>query len=511
MSVYLAAFNRSIADELQFRLTQRNTTFRPNDQQKNVILWGLTGDGSCNVIARAGCGKSSLLLELARQVDTRHYASTFHSIGLKIWRESHRSEIDGKKVQTIARSIFPWDLKLAGLVAQTVSFAKLSGFGIPLNHCPEGNEVDWATLIDLYGIDDEVSQISTERFVSECMKVYKKSVEMCVAKESVVDFDDMLLAPLLFSNGKKPSAQYDWVFVDEAQDVSATRRILAQWILKPGGRMVAVGDPRQSCYFFAGASSNAMDLIKADMGSIELPLNVTYRCPSKIVTMAQQWVPDFTAHPSAPEGTIRTIDHSDFWMEKFNPDTDAILCRNTRPLVGIAMRLRESWIACVVEGQSGQAIINLVTKWGDIPVTDFLTRMGMWEDEQTRKWTAKGRLDKVEGVNDRCGTVRALAMHMGAGDTTRRLVQKVEMLFGQDNRQDVLRLCTIHRSKGREWDRVFLIGRNQYQPSRYAETMEEKAQEDNLVYVAITRVKRELVEVTVPGKGSRDQPEWWEL
>jgi DNA helicase-2/ATP-dependent DNA helicase PcrA len=107
--------------------------------------------------------------------------------------------------------------------------------------------------------------------------------------------------------------------------------------------------------------------------------------------------------------------------------------------------------------------------------------------------------------------VRALAVHMGAGDTTRRLVQKVEMLFGQDNRQDVLRLCTIHRSKGREWERVFLIGRNQYQPSRYAETEEEKAQEDNLVYVAITRVKKELVEVTVPGKASRESPEWWEL
>ena len=510
MSVLLCAFNKAIADELQFKLTQRRTPLALSPQQEDILIAACQGSRSINIIARAGTGKSTTLLELARQLDSRAYASTFHSIGLKIWREyCRRSEIDGKKVQTLARAVFPWDKKLAGLVASTVSFAKQSAFGVM--GALAGDETDWEKLIEYYGIDDEINQISLQRFVAECQKVFKKSLEMCVGPESVIDFDDMLFAPLYYGQDRRPSAQYDWVFVDEAQDTNPARRMLAKWILKPGGRMIAVGDPCQAIYHFAGASSNAMDLIKLEMNAIELPLNVTYRCPSKIVTMAQQWVTDFTAHPSAPEGSIRTIEHSDFWLEKFNCDTDAILCRNTRPLVGIAMRLRESGIACVVEGQSGQAIINLVTKWGDIPVPDFLTRMGMWEEEQTRKWTAKGRLDKVEGVNDRCGTVRALAMHMGTGDTTRRLVQKVEMLFGQDNREDVLRLCTIHRFKGREADRVFLIGRNQYQPSRYAETEEEKAQEDNLVYVAITRVKRELVEVVVPGKTSRESPEWWEL
>ena len=78
----------------------------------------------------------------------------------------------------------------------------------------------------------------------------------------------------------------------------------------------------------------------------------------------------------------------------------------------------------------------------------------------------------------------------------------------------MVRLCTIHRFKGREAGRVFLIGRNRYQPSKWAKTEEEHAGEWNLQYVAVTRVKKELVEVVVPmpPKNSGEEPmEWWEL
>jgi len=74
-----------------------------------------------------------------------------------------------------------------------------------------------------------------------------------------------------------------------------------------------------------------------------------------------------------------------------------------------------------------------------------------------------------------------------------------------------LRLCTVHRSKGREWDRVFLVGRNQYMPSKYAKKEWEFKQEENLMYVAVTRAKKELVEVEVPVKKSgQGQVPWWE-
>jgi superfamily I DNA/RNA helicase len=63
-------------------------------------------------------------------------------------------------------------------------------------------------------------------------------------------------------------------------------------------------------------------------------------------------------------------------------------------------------------------------------------------------------------------------------------------------RRDLLTLCSVHKSKGLEWERVFLLGRQDFMPSKWAKKDWMKIQENNLVYVAITRAKLHLVEVT---------------
>jgi ATP-dependent exoDNAse (exonuclease V) beta subunit len=59
-------------------------------------------------------------------------------------------------------------------------------------------------------------------------------------------------------------------------------------------------------------------------------------------------------------------------------------------------------------------------------------------------------------------------------------------------------LSTIHKAKGREWPKVFLLGRNRYMPSKYATQDWQLDQEKNLIYVAVTRAQEELIEVRVP-------------
>jgi DNA helicase-2/ATP-dependent DNA helicase PcrA len=43
---------------------------------------------------------------------------------------------------------------------------------------------------------------------------------------------------------------------------------------------------------------------------------------------------------------------------------------------------------------------------------------------------------------------------------------------------------------------VFLLGREQFMPSKYAKLQWQKDQERNLIYVAVTRAMTELVEVS---------------
>ena len=61
----------------------------------------------------------------------------------------------------------------------------------------------------------------------------------------------------------------------------------------------------------------------------------------------------------------------------------------------------------------------------------------------------------------------------------------------------VLTLSTIHKSKGREWDRVFILGRTRYLPSPWARKEWQQLQEKNLEYVALTRAKDTLVDIVL--------------
>jgi DNA helicase-2/ATP-dependent DNA helicase PcrA len=513
-----------------------------NPQQQAALDHCLTPGPSLNLIARAGCGKSYTLIAIASAVQGRVFcgafnrsiadelkaklptrpgldANTLHGAGLGAWRKFTRKvEVDGRKIQTIARKTWAMDNKVAQAADLLIGYAKLAGFG--LTNMPYEDVDLWEQLIDHYDIEEEIpTTIKRKVFLESCVWTYEQSLEWCLGRGtehgvSVLDFNDMLLAPLHYQI-RLP--QYDWFLMDEAQDTGETRRRLAIGMIgggRNGGRMVAVGDPQQCIFFFAGASSDAMGIIERELHSTVLPLNVTYRCPRAIVELAQQWVPDFTAHHSAPSGTIRKLHHSDFWAEKFDPHKDVILCRYTRPLAGIAVTLRDKGVPCIVEGQSAKGLLSLVNKWGnDLSMDMYLTLLEGWENQIADDWMAKGRDDKAAAFRDRCGTVRAFAKRLGVRQTTKELARQIEMTFREQDRSGVLTLCTVHRSKGREWERVYLIGRNAYMPSSWAKTGEEIQGEENLQYVAITRTKSELVEVVVPESepGHRAERDWWDL
>jgi len=509
-----------------------------SDQQLAIFSHVEQGRNSLNIKARAGTGKSTVLVECANRTKGRTLlcafnksiadelgsritgnphatAATLHSVGFSQWRKIRsKNEVDGRKVRAIAKTFSPWDKAHTDVIVDAVEYAKHIGFGIPGLPVIDDDRA-WTELFDHYDLWDEVpSGITPERIIGECVKTYKESVRMA-CDQGRIDFSDMLLLPLMFAQGKPEL--YDTVMIDECQDTSSTRRLMALHVLKTGGRVIAVGDDFQCIFHFAGATANAMDLIKEVTGANELPLNITYRCPKSVVALAQSWCPDYTAHEENQEGVVRAISHLKFWGEKLVPGKDAILCRNTRPLVGVARRLRNSGIPCIVEGQSGKAIIALATKWGeDITVDQLDVFLGTHLEKELDKWRAKGREDKAEWAGEKVGILRDLMEDVGGEEPVRRLIQKLEMTFGegQYQGQDLVRLCTIHRAKGREWDRVFILGRNRYQPSKWAKTKADCEGERNLSYVAVTRAKRELVDVVVPvpdpKRGGGSGSEWWE-
>ena len=110
-----------------------------------------------------------------------------------------------------------------------------------------------------------------------------------------VDFSDMIALPLYHSY---PFRQYDFVLVDEAQDINKCRLLAIIQMLKPNtGRLIAVGDRHQSIYAFTGADSKSLDNIKRHFNAHELSLTTCFRCAKSIKKHHQTRQPPCPTHP----------------------------------------------------------------------------------------------------------------------------------------------------------------------------------------------------------------------
>ena len=78
--------------------------------------------------------------------------------------------------------------------------------------------------------------------------------------------------------------------------------------------------------------------------------------------------------------------------------------------------------------------------------------------------------------------------------TVDEVIQKIESIFTDDKNDVGIKLSSVHKAKGLEADRVFiLVPKEAPMPHPMAKSIWEYEQEMNLKYVAITRAISELV------------------
>ena len=495
--------------------------------------------GNLLVEARAGTGKTFTLLEICKVLDgTATFlafnkaiseeikqrlaaagisdrevkASTMHSVGFQAWVRSDLGKrsarnVRGEKLRLLADKIMV-PKKFQGFAVAACSLAKQHVVGAVLD-LPIDDTDSWLPLVEHYQLIDTYApqsdwELDEEQFLEEALawslRLLKQSI---VEAETLIDYDDMIYMPL-YHNLR--FWQYDWVLIDEAQDTNRARREIAMRLLKPGGRLIAVGDPYQAIYGFTGADADALDLIAAEFQCQRLPLTTTYRCAAAIVREAQKIVPDIEAREGAPEGVVESIELPIF--QKIIPDpADAILCRNTAPLVEIAFGYLRRRIGCVIEGKDiGASLISFVRRWKrPNNLGDLLIQLEEHLTSETSRLLAQYKEAQAAALDDRVSTLRVLIKMLGYDQPISALTELIDSMFKDSDKlpKQVITLSTCHKAKGREWDRVYLLGRNAYMPSAYAKQEWQLAQESNLEYVAITRAKHSLIHVVVPHKPRR--------
>jgi DNA helicase-2/ATP-dependent DNA helicase PcrA len=482
---------------------------------------------------------SDLNFMVKAQLDVR----TVHSHGLAaLKRGGIKARTDGGKVRWLYKNqTAGFDFKDPAVVngrhvVNAVSLAKGTGFGLKSTgeNFPAINDAGaWMQLLEHHNIDMEVEGWDLEDLIEMAQDLLRQSNKAMGS----IDFDDMIYLPLLLD---LPIPQYNNVLIDEAQDINATRRELAFRSVKTGGRLIAVGDPNQAIYGFSGADAESMDNIRSRLSVRDdnsgrgiaaamavMPLSICFRCDTAIIAEAKRIVPAIEPASWKKEGKVEHVQFlaperltnapspaaqtADF-LDMPRPG-DAILCRLNKPNVAVALGLLRRGIPAKIEGRDlGKRLLYHCQKATELynhqPLD--LTRLDLdaYREDEMRKLAAKNResaaamledeVDAVQLLIDRCVQVCAekdspRTPHVAS---FQQLEALVEQLFGDGvNPKTSVTLASVHKSKGREWSRVFILGWRDYMPFHLAVKIGgwQLEQEHNLRYVAITRAEHELV------------------
>lgn len=430
-------------------------------------------------------------------------AGTFHSFGNGAVRRAFPNAAmkENKVIELMARRDVPEELR--PFVRQIVSLAKQRAFGFLT---PVEDDRAWFDMVSHYELDSMLSKKNGygDAQVTDLVEqgiIWGREIlcDSIATNRQMIDFDDMIYVPLI---ADLKMWQNDWVIVDEVQDTNPARRALAKKILRPGGKFIGVGDPHQAIYGFTGADNDAMDIIEREFGARRMPLTVTYRCPKSHVTLARTFVSHITAADTAPDGQLLRMEKAEFDKHTTFSKDDAILCRFTKPIVEAAYSLIRRGIGCHVEGKEiGRGLLKLAMRWSRVEDLDQLRdRLTAHLEKETAKLLAKGQERQAEALADRVETLHVIMQKLPADAGLADLQREIETLFGDTPEGEAprsLTLSTIHKAKGREWDVVYLLGREQLMPSKFARQQWQLDQETNLMYVAVTRAKQTLIEVAL--------------
>lgn len=496
----------------------------PSPQQRAVwdAMAESRGAGSVCFVAF----NKSIATELQARVPKGCEAMTMHSMGFRACQAAFgKLKVDQYRVQDIIADLLGKDirdlrkdkLETVKAVEELVGLCKMNlvgffGGNLHTTAANANNSICWDETLTELASHYDVELNGNRR---EIFDLVPQVLERCKAVhvDRCVDFDDMIWLPVVRSLNL---TKYDLLLVDEAQDLNRCQQQLA---MAAGRRLILCGDPKQAIYGFAGADSQSMArmedvLSRTDRGCVRLPLTVTRRCGKAIVREAQKIVPDFEAFETNPDGRVlhalykteQTVEVNDpsrpttksenAGYHRLVQDGDMCLCRVNAPLVSQCFRFLKAGRKANIQGRDiGQGLIKPLKKLKATDVVDLVAKLDDWHAKERRKEEAKRNPNeaKLIALQDK---LDCLLCFTEGQETVEAVVKKIESVFTDDKTSPGIKLSSIHKAKGLEAKRVFfLMPKEGPCPHPMAKTAWAKEQEQNLLYVGITRAIEDLVYV----------------
>ncbi len=373
------------------------------------------------------------------------------------------------------------------------------------------SEVEWAKVSNV-GPDDyariagargrEVTGLDAET-VGRVFGAY----EDVKRAEGRMDMEDVLLLTAgMLAEDERVAAQvrrqYKWFVVDEFQDVSPLQSALLDLWLGGRDEICVVGDPAQTIYSFAGANADYLrDFPRKFPGTTSVELVRNYRSTPEIVQTASTLL---AGTPS--QGVALRSQQPAGSPVGFSPQPDEVaeaestaarileLKKAGHPLGEIAVLFRiNAQSEAFEEALTARKIPYVVRGAGRFferpEVREAVTRI------RGAARSAPGE-DLVETVRSTLAGMGWTSVPPTARGQTRDRWESWQALVDQAEEfavADGVTLATFHAAKGLEWDAVFCVGlQDGTLPITYAETPAQVEEERRLLYVGVTRARREL-------------------
>lgn len=524
--------------------TKKVSKFTPSKYQKDIFKFILEDNKNGLISAVAGSGKTTTLIkaleiipegksvlfmafnksisdEISKRVPKNKFidVKTVHSYGNSLLSSYIETEIEPDKYRLVYKNVINFlsgkdldSIKKYNFDQEHISYIEfIRNFtnGKDLYDTNFRNDVNkLVNLSRLHFIDfdtfsigiSELKMIANQNSIES--NDYECEVSWYISKlgmydNKIIDYTDMVFLPNLF---KFDVPKYDFVFIDECQDLNTCQRLLMLQAMKPEtGRFIAVGDPKQSIYAFAGADSESYKKLRQLPNTKELPLSVTYRCGKEIINQVKHINPLIKPHTKNGVGEV---------LENFSyldiKDGDMVLCRNTFPVVSLCINfLCKGRKAYIIGSDIGLSLKNMIKncekKTEKFSMENVISRLNHEVEKMIEKIKVKNGISDREAsvettiilFKEKIQIIQALSEDI---EDPLVVMGKIDKIFSDNNQQGVC-LSNIHKSKGLESNRVFIL-HPELMPSKRATLEWEIEQENNLIYVAYTRAKKTLGFIT---------------
>ncbi len=357
-------------------------------------------------------------------------------------------------------------------------------------------------LIQLIGNAAHFVEIKT--FHSYCFDLLGRIGNLDDAKDVVAQAAEMI------KNGEvEPNKIGKTVLViDEAQDMSIKEFSLVKALMDNNEemRVIAVGDDDQNIYEFRGSNSSHMLQLTKEPGARFIEMTENYRSAKHIVNFANAFTKNISQRlkktsitsMSAHNGYVSIVSHSskmlfqplldDIVFRKPQPSTCVLTHTNEEAAIVVAL-LRKNGIKCkLIESMEGFRFCNLAEmkyfqKSIDSNAYSTLITDEAWDKAKDATFRYYQRSTCLPYVKQCINSFEQTNKTKYYSDFKEFVYESSVEDFCELSDNEII-VSTIHKAKGREFDRVFMLinGNN--------------TNDDDIMrryYVGITRAKKQLI------------------